>query len=232
MGHIKHLGGRFKNDAGLPVTANADIVGPVGGFGWKVELDKGVPKSIRFLEIEVDPATPLLLSIAYPPGTSFTITANAKFCTPSEKYTCKDNFRRVSSIAEVRKSIGNTYHVDSNGVLTFRVIQTPKTFVGRPEFFLPQYTDVGRDGNGVALERFERDGIRLPRYTDGNFLLVETNCTASDSGPYCSEQPMPFDRIVCPPGYSQTGYDTCSLTANPKLSKIFADGSSRTEAIV
>jgi hypothetical protein len=31
VGHIKHLGGRFKNDKGLPVTANADIVGPVGG---------------------------------------------------------------------------------------------------------------------------------------------------------------------------------------------------------
>ena len=182
VGHIKHLGGRFKNDKGLPVTANADIVGPVGGFGWKLQLLKGAPKSIRLLEIEVDPATPLLLSIAYPPGTSFNITANAKLCTPSVKYTCKEEFRRVASIAEVRKSLGNTYHVDPKGVLTFRVIQTPKTFVGRPEFFLPQYTDVGKDGNGVALERFERDGIRLPRYTDGNFLLVEANCISSYQG--------------------------------------------------
>ncbi|KAI2493236.1 hypothetical protein MHU86_21310 [Fragilaria crotonensis] len=161
VGRIKHLGGKYKNDAGLPVTANAQIVGPVGGFGWKLQLYKGAPKSIRFSEIEVDPATPMLLSIAYPPGTKFTITASSSYCKPSVQYTCQDTFRQVASVAAVRKSIGNTYHVSTNGVLTLRLIQTPKTFVGRPDFFLPKYTDEGRDGNGVALERFERDGIRL-----------------------------------------------------------------------
>ena len=217
------MGGKYKNDPGLPVTANADITGPVGGFGWKLELNKGAPKSIRFSEIEVDPATPLLLSIAYPPNTKFNITANALRCTSSIRYTCKETFRQVASVAEVRNSIGNTYHVSANGAVTFRVIQTPKAFVGRPEFFLPLYTDEGKNGLGVALERFERDGIRLPVFTDGNYLLLEADCPSE--GSYCSGTAQSYDPDVCPTGYVQTGYDTCSLTANP-TSKIFADGSS------
>jgi hypothetical protein len=224
VGRIKHLGRKYTKDAGLPVTANAQITGPVGGFGWKLDLKKGAPKSIRFSEVEVDPATPMLLSIAYPPGTKFNITANAFYCEPTIQYTCKDTFHKVASVAEVRKSIGNTYHVSTNGVLTIRVIQTPKTFVGRPEFFLPQYTDKGRDGFGVALERFERDGIRLPVFTYGNYLLLEADCHSV--GSYCSKKPQSHDPVVCPTGYIQTGYDTCSSTANPKLSKIYADGSS------
>ena len=171
VGRIKHLGRKYSNDTGLPVTANADITGPVGGFGWKLELFKGAPKSIRFSEVEVDPANPILLSIPYPPGTKFNITAISTRCKPTAQYTCMDTFRQVASFTEVRASMGNTYHVSSGGVITFRVIQTPKSFVGRPEFFLPQYTDGGREGYGIALERFERDGIRLPAFTDGNYLI-------------------------------------------------------------
>jgi hypothetical protein len=224
VGRIKHLGRRYRNDTGLPVNANADITGPVGGFGWKLELFKGAPKSIRFSEIEVDPATPMLLSIAYPRGTKFNITANALYCKPTSQFTCKDTFRQVSSVTKVRTSIGNTYHVSSAGVLTMRVIQTPKSFVGRPEFFLPKYNDKGRDGFGVALERFERDEIRLPAFTDGSYLLLEADCPSS--GAYCSVKPQTYDPNVCPARYVQTGYDTCSLGSNPKI-KRYADGSSR-----
>ena len=226
VGRIKHLGWKYSNDTGLPVNANADITGPVGGFGWKLELDKGAPKSIRFSEVEMDPATPLLISIAYPPNTKFNISAIALRCIPSSQYTCRDTFYQVASVAEVRTSIGNTYHVSTDGVLTLRVIQTPKSFVGRPEFFLPQYTDEGRGGYGLALERYERDGILLPAFTDGNHLLVEADCPSV--GPYCSVKPKPYDPDVCPTGYVQTGYDTCSLAADPSMSKIFADGSSWT----
>jgi hypothetical protein len=116
----------------------ADVVGPVGGFGWKLELFEGAPKSIRFSLIEVAPETPLLLSIAYPSGTSFTIIAHAGWCSDDVNFSCTEKFHQVESIDEVRNSIGNTYNVDSEDVLTLRIIQTPKLFVGRPDFFLPE----------------------------------------------------------------------------------------------
>jgi len=222
VGYIKHLGDQFTNDTGLPVTANADVVGPVGGFGWKLELDGGSPKSIRFEEIEVDPATPLLLSIAYPPGTSFNITAHARYCTASEKYTCSEPFHQVNSVAEIRNSLGNTYYVDPQGVLTFRILQLPKTFVGRPEFFFPQYSDEGRDGFGFALERFDRDGVFLPMYAHGTHLILDADC--STSGAYCSQTPPPYEPNVCSTGYIQTAYDTCTSASNPSM-VMFADGS-------
>merc|ERR1711862_379491 len=53
-------------DNGLPVTANADIVGPTGGFGWLLKLNNGAPHTIKLDFIEVSPDSPLMLSIAYP----------------------------------------------------------------------------------------------------------------------------------------------------------------------
>jgi hypothetical protein len=224
VGRIKHLGLKYNADPGLPVTANADIVGPVGGFGWKLELDQGAPKTMFILEVEVDPATPLLLSIAYPAGTSFTITASTVYCNASATHTCREDYYQVDTVADVRNSLGNTYHVDSNGVLSFRVIQTPRLFVGRPEFFLPQYTDEGLDGIGLALESFERNGIRLPAFTYGNYLKVAADCPSS--GAYCSELPaVSFEPDVCPDGYVQTGYDVCRRIINGTVSEVFADES-------
>ena len=227
VGYIKHLGAYFDDDAGLPVTANADIVGPVGGFGWKLELDSGAPKSVRFEQIEVDPATPLLLSIAYPLGTAFNIVAHGGYCTDNADYKCTETFHQVGSVADVRTSLGNAYHVDSIGVLTFRIIQTPKTFVGRPEFFLPQYTDLGRGGHGFALEHFERDGVRLPAFAYGPYLILDANCPSS--GAYCSKSASSYQPEVCPSGYSQTGYDTCTSISDASMGKLFADGTVHSE---
>jgi hypothetical protein len=213
VGRIKHLGSMYADDAGLPITANADIVGPVGGFGWKIELDKGAPKSIRISQVEVDPATHLLVSIAYPPGTSFQIGAYAhSSCIKTATYTCHQNFYQVDSVAAVRNSSGNTYHVDSNGVLTFRVIQNPRTFIGRPDFFLPQYTDPGRDGLGLALDRFERYGMRLPVFEYGPMIGITADCPST--GAYCTELPPKYMPEVCPEGYSQIAYDKCVFIGN------------------
>jgi hypothetical protein len=213
VGRIKHLGSMYANDAGLPITANADIVGPVGGFGWKIELDKGAPKSIRISKVEVDPATHLLVSIAYPPGTSFQIAAYAHpSCVRTATYTCSQNFSQVDSVAAVRNSLGNTYYVDPNGVLTFRVIQNPRTFIGRPDYFLPQYSDPGRDGLGLALDRFERYGMRLPVFGYGPIIGITAECPST--GAYCTEVPPNYMPEVCPDGYAQIAYDKCGFTGN------------------
>ena len=223
VGRIKHLGSMYADDAGLPVTANADIVGPVGGFGWKIELDKGAPKTFRISQVEVDPATPLLVSIAYPPGTSFQIAAYAHpSCVITATYTCHQNFYQVDSVAAVRNSPGNTYHVDSNGVLTFRVIQNPRMFIGRPDFFLPQYTDPGRDGLGRALDRFERYGMRLPVFEYGPVIGITADCPAT--GAYCTELPPKYMPEVCPEGSTQIAYDKCGFIGN--FSPVFVPTSS------
>jgi len=226
VGYIKHRGDYFSNDQGLPVTANADVVGPVGGFGWKLELDGGSPKSVRFEQIEVDPLTPLLLSIAYPLGTSFQIVAHAAYCSDSNQYSCDETFSKVGSVEEVRSTLGNTYHVHPNtGLLTFKIIQTPKNFVGRPDFFLPDYQDEGKGGNGFAIERFERDGIRLPKMASGPYLTLDADC--SGGGAYCSQSP-PSSSVndnVCLDGFHQTAYDTCTSSSNSSL-KYYANGSS------
>lgn len=233
VGYIQHRGPYFSGDSGLPVTANADIVGPVGGFGWKLELAKGAPASVRFEQIEVDPETPLLLSIAYPLGTSFIIEAHAAYCTDGSQYSCTERFHQVSSVAEVRTSLGNAYHINSaTGVLTFRIIQTPKNFVGRPDFFLPSYDDIGKWGNGKALERFDRDGVRLPKMTYGPYLTLEANCPSGTdaSGNYCNETPTFDVEDVCGTGFIQTGYDVCASNTNPNLKK-YANGSSSSSAM-
>jgi len=228
VGYIRHLGDYFSGDSGLPVTANADIVGPVGGFGWKLELIKGAPRSVRFEQIEVDPSSPMLLSISYPLGTSFTITAHAVYCTDGNQYSCTETFQQVSSMEEVRNSIGNTYHVDSStGLLTFRIIQTPSNFVGRPDFFLPSYDDIGKWGNGYALGRFERDGVRLPKMAYGPYLTLEANCSPDASGKYCNGMSPTPEVHVCGSntGFYQTGYDVCTSTTDPN-NKRYANRSS------
>ena len=63
----------FQQDNGHPVTARADIVGPVGGFGWILKINQGAPKSLIIQYIEVRWSNPLLLHIQYPIGTSVTI---------------------------------------------------------------------------------------------------------------------------------------------------------------
>jgi len=230
VGYIQHLGDYFSGDSGLPVTANADVVGPVGGFGWKLDLTQGPPKSVRFEQIEVDPSTPLLLSISYPIGTSFTIEAVAAYCSDSASYSCTERFHQVSSVEEVRNSLGNTYYVDSaTGLLTFRIIQTPKNFVGRPEFFLPSYNDNGKRGQGYALGRFERDGIRLPIMGYGPYLTLEANCATDSSGVYCNNSPPVAEVGVCGSGFVQTGYDVCT-SVNDANQKKYADGSISTTA--
>ena len=51
VGRIRHWGPMFdsSNDphGGLPVTAQPDVAGPVGGFGWLLRLDGGAPHTLE-----------------------------------------------------------------------------------------------------------------------------------------------------------------------------------------
>jgi hypothetical protein len=228
LGWIRHAGPMFQQDNGLPVTAKADIVGLVGGFGWILKMNQGAPKSLRIQYIEVRWSNPLLLHIQYPIGTSVTITANAETsCTKTGSYSCKEVFQKVSSISAVRSSLGNTYYIDSiTGFLTVRIIQFPKQFTGNPSWILPKDKDLGRDGNWFAVDRFERAGIYLPAREYGHWITIDADCVVGtgDRTPFCADFPQNAAFSVCVEGYEQVAYDKCCSTADPTTC-IFADGS-------
>jgi hypothetical protein len=233
LGYMRHLGHKFSPllgagaAPGMPVNAGGAIVGPVGGYGWLLNLTAGAPISINFPEVVVSPNIPLTLSIPYPIGTSFTITAVApSWCwTENGAYSCQQPFSSASSFAQVRNGPGNLYYVDPNGVLTIRLVQLPKDFVGRPNWFLPGYNDTGRDGLGLALDFFSRDNVTLPRVIFGSSYTLTAHCPSS-SGAYCTPTTTPtttYDPDVCPNGYEQVAYDACCSTTTTHC--VYADGS-------
>ena len=219
LGCVRHYGAMFASDNGLPVTANSDIVGPVGGFGWLLTLDYGAPHTVRINEIELLPETPLVLGIAYPPGTSFNITAHAAYCERSQnerRYACDEVFTSVWSAAQVRASNGNTYHFDNaTGLLTIRVIMVPQTFTGDPDWELWDFGTVGKWGSGYALDRFERDGVLLPIKAYGPWLEITADCPRN--GAYCAQAPPPVQPEVCSSGYEQVAYDKCCMSSDPSI---------------
>jgi hypothetical protein len=220
LGFVRHAGKKFSekhglvgrifgDKHGLAMTAVGEIVGPVNGYGWIVELNKGAPRNLRITAVEVLPETPLLISIAYPAGTTINMTANAaSSCWNSTKnVTCTEVFTKAASLQEVRTGPGNQFFMDSNGVLTFRVIQPCQGYVGRPHWFIPSRTEMGR---------YERSGVYLPRQARGNYLQIDAACEGSDPY-YCSGTPDKYDPDVCSNGYVQTAYDSCCSTANPSV---------------
>jgi hypothetical protein len=214
LGYIRHAGKKFSGTKGTPVTARGEIVGPVGGYGWILEFDGGSPRELNFTDFELLPETPLLISIAYPPGTTFTITARAaSWCWQSTAFTCSQPYASATSIEQVRTGPGNQYFVDGNGVITFRVFQHPVSYSGRPEWFVPSRTDLDLNYKTFALPRFERSGVYLPMTSNGPQLTLKANC--GGTGPYCSTKPAKYDPDVCTSGYQQLAYDYCCKSTDP-----------------
>ena len=210
VGRVRHAGNRFNDLPGLPLTARGDVAGPVGGFGWVVEFDAGPPKQIDFEHIEVLPETPMLVSILYPIGTRFTISAHANpRCKESTAFSCTETFRAVDSLDQVRFGPGNEYHVDSLGLVTFRIVQTPHRFIGQPDWFIPSRDDLAVDGPTSALDQFARAGVFLPQHSTSTFYRLLADCEGS--GAYCVDSATAdqYRTDVCAPGYEQTAYDRC-----------------------
>jgi len=130
VGHMKHFGPLFANNTGLPVTANPAITGPIGGYGWLLQLSQGAPRVLNLTQFEIPPDSQLILGISYPKGTSVTIKAYLDWCYASDSpyYTCSEVFYAVSSHDQVRTSKGNSFFVDGNGLLTVRLISSPSGF--------------------------------------------------------------------------------------------------------
>jgi hypothetical protein len=205
LAYIKHIGPMFSNDTGLAVTAQADIVGPVGGFGWYLKFTQGSPTNIRINLVEVPPDTPMMLYTAYPPDTSFDIFAFAPYCGTGG---CREKFTKVSSELAVRNSLGNTYFFGNDGLLVIRIIQFSGSYIGGSKgWILPNYNvTIPWNSKQYLLDRFERGGVLLPKMEYGPYILINATC---GPGVYCSQLPPTLDLNPCPIGYDQVAYDKC-----------------------
>jgi hypothetical protein len=181
---------------------------------------------LNITQMEVSPDSPLILSIAYPTGTTISITASAAWCEVTPQYTCVEKFTKVNNITEVRSGPGNRYHLSSTGVLTVRIIEFARYYTGNPTWKVPQYKDPDRwMPNTYALPRFERAGILLPNDSYNNIITIRATC--SGTGPYCSGTVSNYDPDVCSKGFVQVAYDKCCNATNRKSCR-FADGSTTT----
>ena len=169
LGYIRHAGKKFSGTkVGNPVTARGEIVGAVGGYGWILELNSGAPREIKFNEIEVLPETTLILSIAYPLGTTVAIIVRAAdWCWDSITFKCSETFTLAPNLQQVRSGPGNQYFMDSNGVVTFRIAQHSNSHIGRPNWYIPSLTDLDVNTKIFAVPRFERSGVYLPMSSYG-----------------------------------------------------------------
>lgn len=212
LGKIRHLGQKYENDDGLPITANPDVVGLVGGYSWLLSFNEGSPVELLIREIEVYPDTPMMLSIPYPPAIPVTITAHAKQCKTSKKYTCTEIFHEVGSIDAVRQSEGNAYYRDAtSNLLTIRVIMFSRKYTGNPTWIKPDFDTHGKRGIGLALDSFTRANITIPKKNAHAWISIVADCAASTTNAaYCAAMPdNTVNPDVCPLGYNQTSYDTC-----------------------
>jgi hypothetical protein len=211
LGYVKHLGPLFSSDKGLAVTANADVAGPVGGFGWHLKFNQGAPTKLRFELIEIRPDTPLMIYIAYPPGTAFDIFAFAPYCGGDSG--CTEKFTKVSSEVAVRNSRGNTYYFGSNGLLVIRIIQFSGSYIGGDSgWILPKYEDtLPWNSNQYVLNRFERGGVTLPAMEYGPYIEINANC---GSGTYCNQRPPDLIPNPCASGFQQVAFDKCCSSSS------------------
>jgi hypothetical protein len=237
QGYIRHAGRMFNQSAGMPIVSRGEITGPIGGYGWIMTfVNKTVPRTLKFNAPAIDPRSRMFISIPYPKGTTFQVIAYAIQGCPIKwnSIRCNETFTQAPTMADVRNGTGNTYYVDNDGVLTFRMAQTAVSFVSIP-FRLPDYNSAPLKPEEMwAIQRFERAGILLPQRHVMNSYSIVAKCPSDTSWigkGYCNEKvgnpSVPnwtYNPDVCSIGYEQMAYDRCCQKSN--LSKCqYANGS-------
>jgi hypothetical protein len=197
--------GHWGYAAALPLTRNSQVTGPSGGFGWHIQLNAGAPKTLQFTEIQMFRASPLMISIAYPKGVRFTITAQGPpWCRPSPSLSCKHIFHGVPSIEAVRDSLGDAYYVDEAGVLYMRLVQPPDGNTGSPRWQLPEW----------PKPPFTRACLTIPtRSSTYEHIEIAADCATSKSKYFCADAVAKAPPKPCAPGWRLMAYDRCCSDA-------------------
>ncbi|KAL1498565.1 hypothetical protein AB1Y20_013884 [Prymnesium parvum] len=204
VGGVSHWG----RDGALPLTLNGQVTGPLGGYGWHVHWTAGAPRTLRLERVQVSSSTSLLLSLPYPASVSgFTVAAHApSWCSSNARTSCVSTFRAVGSVEEVRASQGDTYYW-SGSRLYIRVVQPSADYTGTPDWRV-----VPDEQLGAAARPYERNSIKITRYSWFTYTLIQANCVASTVNPaFCSELPVNSTTPPqpCRTGFTQTAYDQC-----------------------
>jgi hypothetical protein len=196
-GSVQHWG----YAAALPITLNAQVTGPSGGFGWHIKFNGGAPKILQFTEIQMFKASPLLISIAYPKGVGFTITARGpSWCKPSAVLSCRHIFHGVASIRDVRKLLGDAFYVDKAGIMYMRLVQPPDGHTGSPHWTLPEW----------PRPPFTRAGLTIPtRSSLFEHIEIATDCATNPGSDFCAVMPLAAPPKPCKPGWRLVAYDRC-----------------------
>ena len=180
VGYIRHIGSYFDGDAGLDVTANPDIAGPIGGFGWLLNLTDGAPVALDIAQIEVMPDTPLLLSIQYPVGTALSVTLSypqsSRAAVWSRDATCQ-------SAAH--------YYDTSTGLLTVRLVGGDRVF--------------SRGGLTLPMSRSSQDVVIRANCTSANGIY----CDASLSGSVLDPCPAGYNQTAYDSCCSEADTSVC-----------------------
>ena len=179
LGWVTHWGFGSGLGAALPLTANGQITGVLGGFGWHISFEAGSPRALRIDRMQVSSQTALVLSIPYPRSvTSFRIAAHAPpWCSASATRACTTSFRPVSSLQEVRASAGDVYHW-ADGLLYLRLVQPPADFTGAPSWSIVPDSQLG-----ASAVPFRRHAINIFRFAWHAYTLIEAECAASAANP-------------------------------------------------
>jgi hypothetical protein len=209
IGWANHLG-----SLGQPIalTANPELTGPLGGLGWRIALNEGSPRRFLIKHIQVPHTSKLIISLPYPPGTAFSVSALPNdWC---ETYsTCRRHFTNVDSVAKVRGSDEGAYHFDGTH-LYLRIIQQDVDFHGK----------LGTWGvPDLSLRAFKSKlgDLEVPYINNQQRIIVEASCHPNPANQlYCAETPttQPTTLSFCPAGTVPSGYGHCANTATGVLS--------------
>ena len=210
VGTINHWG--YAPDRGAEIGGDTAIIGPYHHDalgGWFVSLDKGAPVRLHMSRIQVAKDSTLMLAVAYPPGTNFTVQAAvSRWCNTGSGHLCEHTLTDAGSVAAVRHGAGDTYHFDGT-YLYLKVVSMARQSTG------PYYLGTTETGWAELADgdTFTRAGISI--YDRGNSrysLTVTADCTPSSAdADYCSEAvAASAPPVVCPDGQVQVGIDMCA----------------------
>ena len=212
LGWVSHFG--RSPEAGLPITFNAELVGALNGFGWGLTWDAGAPKSLVLHSIQVPWEARLLVSVPYPPGTTFAIVARAaSWCQPASFY-CEHDFAAASSLDEVREAPGDRYFFDGSFLYLRPVFIGPGS-LGQAAWD-PELV--------VRRETFTRSGTGFVKVSQGNVppakvahISVTASCPAGADPLFCD---LPEGQPRIPPapcdGADAFAYDRCGPDRPPE----------------
>lgn len=226
-GTLNHWG--YPADKGAPFGYDPGLVGVFNHShtgGWFLSFVRGAPRSVQFTRMQHQRDATLMMAIAYPPGTTFTVRAIVKkFCKPEKGHICNETLAMAASVDEVRYAPGNKFYWDG----TYLYVRMVSFGRAQGKRYLGTTTDGWHATDGVS---FERSGIVLPDRGNANFVLsIDAHCTpnATDTA-MCAGAVTSAPPPACGPGEVQVAVDMCLPAAQAASSASTTDSASMSAA--